>query len=85
LGIEQLAIVCAGAAGFAGLPWALAALAGAAVYLLSELNARDAPPLHRLAGWQMGPWRTIAGSAFIGAGHCCLGWGVGMGARMLFA
>jgi len=85
LGLERLAIVGAGAAGFSGLPWPAAALAGAAVYLLTELSTRDAPALHRLSDWQIGAWRTIAGAAFIGAGHCCLGWAVGMGARILFA
>src|SRR5215472_13399221 len=85
LGLERLAIVGAGAAGLSGLPWPAAALAGAAVYLLTELSTRDAPELQRLSDWQIGAWRTIAGVAFIGAGHCCLGWAVGMGARILFA
>src|SRR5262249_10603371 len=51
-------IVGAGAAGLSGLPWPAAALAGAAVYLLTELSTRDAPALQRLSNWQVGAWRT---------------------------
>ena len=58
-------------------------LTGGAVYLLIELAARDAPTLQRLSKWQIGPWRTIVGNAFVGAGHCCLGWGVGMCMRIV--
>src|SRR5262245_58035325 len=74
LGLERLAIVGAGAAGLSGLPWPAAALAGAAVYLLTELSTRDAPELQRLSDWQIGAWRT--GAAFIGVGHCCLSWAI---------
>jgi len=61
-----------------------AAVTGSAVYLLIELAACDAPTFRRLSKWQIGAWRTIVGTAFVGAEHCCLGWGVGMGMRMAF-
>jgi hypothetical protein len=83
LDVEHLAILCAGAAGLAGLPCPFAALTGGAVYLLIELAARDAATLQRLSKWQIGPWRTIVGAALVGAGHCSLGWGVGMGMRVV--
>jgi len=84
LDLEHIAILSASAAGLAGLPLAAAALTGSAVYLLIELAACDAPTFRRLSKWQIGAWRTIVGTAFVGAGHCCLGWGVGMGMRMAF-
>ena len=59
-----------------------AAMTGSAVYLLIALAAVDASTFRRLWMCQIGPWRTIVGAAFIGAGHCCLGWGVGMGMRI---
>jgi hypothetical protein len=83
LSLEHLAIVlCAGTAGLARLPWLAVALAGGAVYLLVELAARDELTRQRLSNWQIGPWHTIVGAAFIGAGQCCLAWAVGMALRI---
>jgi hypothetical protein len=83
VGLEHLAIVlCASAAGFSALPWPVAALGGGTVYLLAELAARDAVKLQRLSNPQIGPGRKIVGAAFIGAGHSCLGWAVGMAVRI---
>ena len=74
--VESLVIAVSGMAGLAGLPWPVAGLAGAAVFLLTEAASRDAPAT-RLSSWQIGPWKSALGGAFIGAGECCLGWAVG--------
>ena len=76
------AILSAGAAGLAGLPLLAAAVMSSAVYLLMALAAVDAPTFRRLSIWQIGPWRTIVAAVSAGAGHCCRGWGVGMGMRV---
>jgi hypothetical protein len=67
LDLEHIAILSAGAAGLAGLPLLAAAVMGSAVYLLIALAAVDAPTVRRLSMWQIGPWRTIVGAAFVGA------------------
>jgi hypothetical protein len=59
-----------------------AAMTGSAVYLLIALAAVDAPTFRRLSLWQIGPWRTIVGTTLVGAAHCCLGWGIGVGMRI---
>ena len=81
---EYAILACSVVAGLGGLHWMSAALAGAAVYVLLELATRSASPRPQpLADWQVGPWRSLAGSAFLGAGHCCLSWSVGAGVRLL--
>src|SRR5215475_6876450 len=84
LAVEHLAIVCAGMAGLAGVSWPAAAITGAIVYLLIELSMRNAPALQHLSHSQIASWRKIAGTAFVGAGHCCLGWSIGLGIRAFF-
>jgi uncharacterized membrane protein YkgB len=80
--MEGIVIATAGISGLAGLNWPSAALAGALVFVLIELSTRDSPP-ERLANWQIGPWRSLAGASFIGAGECCLGWTIGASLRLL--
>jgi len=82
--IKGVVIASAGIAGLAGLNWPTAALAGALVFVLIELSTRGAPP-ERLANWQIGPWRPLAGASLIApanavldgvlerASDCCLG------------
>ena len=80
--IEYVVIAASGLAGLAGVPWPVAALTGAAVFLLTEAASLDAPAT-RLSNWQIGPWKSALGGAFIGAGECCLGWTVGAALSLL--
>jgi hypothetical protein len=81
--MEGAVIASAAIAGLAGVDWLVAALAGAMVFVLIELASRDAPAPKALSNWQIGPWPSVAGAAFIGAGECCLGWSLGAGLRLI--
>ena len=81
--MERAVIVSAAVTGLAGMNWPCAALAGGMVFVLIELTTRDEAVMERLSGWQVGPWRSVAVAAFIGAGQCCLGWSLGAGLRLL--
>ena len=79
----HLVIACSGVAGLAALPWEFPALAGAVVFALGIMSTLDSSALARLRTWHIDPWRSVAGTALIGAGQCCLGWAVGTGIRVL--
>jgi hypothetical protein len=81
--MELAIIASAGIAGWAGIGWPAAALAGATVFVLIELASRSSPDAEPLSQWQIGLWRSIAGANFIGAGECCLGRSIGTGLRLL--
>jgi hypothetical protein len=80
--METIVILAAGFTGLSGLFWMIAALAGAAVFILRELDSRERLRLSR-SRWQIGPCRSAAGAAFIRAGQRCLGWSVGVATRLL--